>query len=273
MSSRLSTSASRATALTTFATLALAALATTSRVAHACGAAYPGGPVMCDFPRKTVAQPPIVRLSASYAYTSTTLLFGDGRRADLTRHAVFGSGQIPLDRAGRLSLQIGAGGIVRGELVHGAATDTLGPGLAVASGLAWRVVEPREALPFVQLTGTLGVTHALTRTDDRGTRTDGSTSPGARAETSTFTAFDVRLGAIVGKTFADLVTPYVTARAFGGPILWRFDGASVTGTDLYKYQLGGGLSLALAKGRLDLFAEGIGLGERGVAAGIGTTFF
>jgi len=47
----------------------------------------------------------------------------------------------------------------------------------------------------------------------------------------------------------------------------------VTGHDAYQYQVGGGLSLALFKGRLDVFAEGIALGEKGVAAGIGTTFF
>jgi hypothetical protein len=241
---------------------------------------------MCDFPRKpgdratdlsgtrrANASPPIARLSASYAFTSTTLLFGDGRRADLTRHAVFGSVQLPLSSSGKLSAQLGAGGIAGGELVHGAARDTIGPGFAAFGGVAWRAYDGRDALPFLQLTATLSATHTLTRTDDRGTRTDGSTSPAARPETPRFTAFDLRVGAIAGKTFGDVFTPYVTARAFGGPISWRFDGADVTGTDLYKYQLGGGLSLALFDRRLDVFAEGIALGERGVAAGIGTTFF
>ena len=255
-----------------------------ARPAQACGAAYPGGPVMCDFPRKpsdapsgsapsAPASPPIARLSASYAFTSTTLLFGDGRRADLTRHALFGSVQLPLSRSGALSAQLGAGGIAGGELVHGAARDTIGPGFAAFGGIAWRAYDGSEALPFVQLTATLSATHALTRTDDRGTRTDGSTSAGAQPETPRFTAFDLRVGAIAGKTFANAFTPYVTARAFGGPISWHFDGASVTGTDLYKYQLGGGISLALLGRRLDVFAEGIAMGERGLAVGLGTTFF
>jgi hypothetical protein len=240
---------------------------------------------MCDYPRKldkdapagdplrARAALPIARLSASYAFTSTTLLFGDGRRADLTRHAVFGAIQIPLTANGSLSGQLGAGGIAGGELVHGAARDTIGPGFAGFVGIAGRLIDGRGALPFVQLTATLSSTHALTRTDGNGTRTDGTTSPGARPETPRFTAFDLRLGVIAGKTFGDVFTPYVTARAFGGPILWRFDGNDVTGTDLYKYQLGGGLSLALFDRRLDVFAEGIALGERGLAAGIGTTFF
>jgi hypothetical protein len=259
-----------------FSAVSLLAIATvavlaTPRVARACGAAYPGGPVMCDFPRR--AAPPLARLTASYAFTSTTLLFGAGRRAELTRHAVFGGAQLPLDRAGSLSLQLGAGGIAGGELAHGAARDSLGPGGAVASGIAWRAIEGRSGLPFLQLTATLGVTHALTRTDDRGTRTDGAPSAGGQAQTAQFTAFDLRLGAVAGRTFADRLTPYVTARAFGGPILWRLDGATVTGTDLSKVQVGGGLSLALPGGRLDVFAEGIPLGERGVAVGVGSTFF
>jgi hypothetical protein len=267
--------------------LVATALVLAVRDARACGAAYPGGPVMCDFPRKdpnagdrpsSLAAPPpatrpVARLSASYAFTSTTILFGDGRRADLTRHAVFGSAQVPLNGKGTISALIGAGGIAGGELVHGAARDTIGPGFAGFSGIAGRVYDGRGALPFVQLTLTLSMTNMLTRTDDHGTHTDGTTSLGAMPSSPHFTALDLRAGAIVGKTFADVFTPYVTGRVFGGPITWHFDESKVTGTDLYKYQVGGGLSLALFERRFDVFAEGIALGERGVAAGVGTTFF
>ena len=74
-----------------------------------------------------------------------------------------------------------------------------------------------------------------------------------------------------GKTVGPLAI-YATARAFGGPIFYRYAGESVTGTDLYKYQVGGGLSIALPSRILDAFVEGIALGERGVAAGLGTSF-
>ena len=255
------------------------------RDAHACGAAYPGGPVMCDYPRRNAdgslyensdgsapIRPPIARLSASYAFTSTTILFGDGRRADLNRHAVFGEVQIPLSKSGAITGLIGAGGVAGGELIHGAAHDSIGPGFAGDVGIAGRIYDGKGILPFLQLTGTLSVTHMATRTDDRGTHTDGSTSP-TGPSSPRFTAGDLRVGVIAGKSFADVFTPYVTARAFGGPIAWKFDGASVTGTDLYKYQVGGGVSLAFFQRRLDVFAEGIAFGERGVAAGGGTTFF
>ncbi|MDB4940657.1 MAG: hypothetical protein JWP97_191 [Labilithrix sp.] len=130
-----------------------AALLAASPAALACGAAYPGGPVMCDYPRRNadgtlVDRPPsgaeasgapVAHLSASYAFTSTTILFGSGRRADLTRHGVFGALQLPLNRAGTVTGLVSAGGIVGGTLVHGAARDTVGPGFAANVGAAWRV--------------------------------------------------------------------------------------------------------------------------------------
>jgi hypothetical protein len=229
--------------------------------ADACGAAYPGGPVMCDNPRAELWRrgPPSARLSANYAYTSTTLLFGDGRRADLTRHAVFGGIELPL--ASRLALQLSAGGVAGGELDHGTAHDAIGPGFSGAAGIAWRALPQEGARPFVQLSATLSGTHMLTHTD----------SP--HPDTPRFTAFDLRLAAVAGWTLFEALTPYALARVFGGPAYWHYDGAAVTGTDLHKYQLGGGAALALLHGRLDLFAEGVPLGERAVVAGAGTTFF
>jgi hypothetical protein len=74
-----------------------------------------------------------------------------------------------------------------------------------------------------------------------------------------------------GWTFARLLSPYVEARAFGGPAYWRVQGEDVQGTDAYHYQLGAGASLLIAR-RLDVFVEGVGLGERGVSTGLGLAF-
>jgi hypothetical protein len=234
------------------------------RIASACGAAYPGGPIMCDNPRAELwrrnERGPIARMSASYAYTSTTLLFGGDRRANLVRHAVFGGIEIPL--ASRLSLEIAAGGIAGGELTHGTSSDAIGPGFAGAVGMGWRVLGETETRPWILLTGTISGTHMLTKTVVNG-----------REETPRFTAFDLRIGGVVGKTMFDVLTPYVLARVFGGPAYWHFDGEAVTGTDLHKYQFGGGLALALFDHRLDVFAEGVPLGEVGLVLGAGTTFF
>jgi len=219
--------------------------------AAACGAAYPGGPIVCnletDAPKK-----PQGRVFASWAFTSTTITFGGDRRADLTRHAVFAGAELPLGK--RLSSTIGAGAVVAGLLERNADRFELAPGQTGFVALGARAIDQSidGPWPFLQLNATL----SATRTHAGG---------------ASFTAFDLRFAAVAGRTFERVFTPYVVARAFGGPIYWRIEGEDVTGTDLYKYQLGGGLSLTLPL-RLDLFVEGIGVGERGLAAGLGSSF-
>jgi hypothetical protein len=83
-------------------------------------------------------------------------------------------------------------------------------------------------------------------------------------------AFDGRVGVAAGKTIAHVVTPYLLARAFGLPVLWRNQGASVVANDAYHYQLGGGLVVRV--GRFDLLVEGVPLGERALVGGAGWAF-
>lgn len=247
----------RALRLLAPSSVALAALLA-PRAASACGAAYPGGPVMCEIPESLAKlwRRPVARVSASYAFTSTTLLFGSAGRADLTRHAALAGTELPLGP--RLSVQVGAGGVIGGALTHSVSRDEIGPGWSAYAGLAGRAITGEGAAPFVQLSGVVSTTHMATKTP---------------TESPTYRALDVRLGAMVGKTFARTVTPYAAARVFGGPIFWRLAGQAATGTDLYKYQLGAGVAVSVLDRRLDAFVEGIALGERGVSAGLGTTFF
>lgn len=241
---------------------ALVAAIAAPRAARACGAAYPGGPVYCtmaDAPsRKTSLRPrpPPIHLSLSWAFTSTTILFGDGKRADLERHTVFAGTEVPLP--GGAAIRFGAGGIVGGRISPHHDRADFGPGVSGYVGAAKSLVDERGWVPFVQLGGTFAVSRVATR------------GPGPN-EAPSFTAFDVRAAATAGKTLGPLAI-YATARVFGGPIFFRYRDESVTGTDLYKYQLGGGLSVALPSRVLDAFVEGIALGERGVAAGLGTSF-
>jgi len=111
--------------------------------------------------------------------------------------------------------------------------------------------------PFVLLTGSAAASVAWT------------TPPGG-GPSSTLSAFDLRLGVVAGKTIAHAVTPYLLARAFGGPVFWSQAGRSVTGTDANHYQLGAGLSVRV--GRVDLVVEGVPLGELGLVAGVGFAF-
>jgi hypothetical protein len=81
----------------------------------------------------------------------------------------------------------------------------------------------------------------------------------------------LRGGVAVGTTFWDIFTPYVVGRAFGGPIHWRYQTQAIIGTDDHHWQVGAGFSIRVAR-RVDLFAEGVPLGELGVTAGAGVSF-
>lgn len=74
----------------------------------------------------------------------------------------------------------------------------------------------------------------------------------------------------MGKTIAEVFTPYMLARAFGRPILWRYQGDYTVGNDKYHYQLGAGAVLRI--GRFDLAAEGVLLGEKALVGSVGYAF-
>jgi len=77
-----------------------------------------------------------------------------------------------------------------------------------------------------------------------------------------------RGGVIVGKTFARFFTPYAVARVFGGPVFWQCGAGVDLGGDVHHFQVGAGLTLTLAN-RVDVFFEGIPLGERALSGGVG----
>jgi hypothetical protein len=119
-------------------------------------------------------------------------------------------------------------------------------------GAAYRVFD--DGRYFVLLTSALSFAAARTQLADEA-------SVG-------YQAFDLRLGSELGVQFADVVRPYAVVRAFGGPVYWHHFGEAVTGTDTHHYQVGAGVGLRVAK-PLNLFVEGIPLGERALSFGLG----
>ena len=182
---------------------------------------------------------------ASYAFTSTALRFDGEKRVDLTRHAVFAGSELPL--ATDLSLSFGAGGVLAGTIDR----YDLGPGTSLFFGTSWRAIDERDAPAFLQANTTLSVTRTATSLHE------------------SFTAFDLRASLVAGHNFGNVFTPYAVLRGFGGPVYWAGD----IGTDIHKYQVGAGFSQILPSRLFDFFVEGIPLGERGIAAGLGTTLF
>jgi hypothetical protein len=194
-------------------------------------------------------------IRGSYGAFGSDIVFGDVE-AFIDRRAVAVALEYRVTQD--LTLQVG-GGVGHGGrlIVDGGAHHELLPGwLATVSG-SYRLVSGGEA-PFVLLTGTIGGSGARTR--QYGTD-----------ETVGYNAFDLRIGVAAGKTFYDMLSPYLAARLFGGPILWELEGESVTGTDQHHYQIAFGLAASLPRG-FDLFVEGAPFGERGTTVGAGVAF-
>ena len=185
------------------------------------------------------------RYTLSWAFTSTTILFGDGKRADLERHTVF----------------VGT---------EGADPEVAQPS-ASAREASWRARSLRITPARIsgrESDGYFGVAKSSwTRRGGFPSCRSAARSPGSRVATrgpgvnrrQSFTAFDIRAAPQRrqdGQPAGDLRHGPGLRRS----IFYRYAGESVTGTDLYKYQVGGA-SLALPSRILDAFVEGIALGR------------
>lgn len=234
------------------ALFALAASLLAAAPAFACGVSGPDGVWSCSLAEHEEEERPRWTAGASALYTATALRFGDGLRGDETRGAALASASYA--PTADLSFQLSAGAAFGGSLAMPDGTYTFAAGPTGAIGATYRLLTGQ---PFLTLSGVLSGTTAKTRGDN-----------GDRAR---YTAFDLRLGAACGLTFWNAVSPYAVARVFGGPVFWHYEGASRTGTDAYHVQLGVGLS-ALVSERVNLFFEGIPLGERAFSGGAALVF-
>jgi len=155
----------------------------------------------------------------------------------------------------RWGLQASLGGIVGGEVRRAGEVHDVGPGIGASVAGSWLALYETERRPFLLLTVSLGGSTTTTR---------------AAGESTRLTAFDLRLNALVGMTFFDVLTPFITARAFGGPVSWKIAGESVVGGDEHHYAVGAGATVRVA--RFDVFVEALPLGERSASLGVGATF-
>jgi hypothetical protein len=198
---------------------------------------------------------------ASYSYTSTGIRF-DNVRPDEVRHGVLATLETSPYRD--LTIQVGAGMIVGGNLsvdAYGglpASKFQIDPGALMVVGGAYRFIDEHGAWPFVL--GTLSGTFSASQTQIEGSGPNGTHA--------LYDAFDLRAGGVLGWNIARIFTPYAVVRAFGGPVYWTYQNQSTIGTDVHHFQIGAGFGLALGE-RVDLFVEGVPLGELGFSAGLG----
>jgi hypothetical protein len=223
--------------------------------ARACGVSTADGLSACSLAEHEDATRPRWRLGASGSYTSTAIDFGAFRSPE-TRGSVVGS--LAYQPTRRWTLQVAGGSTVGGHLTTPGGQYEFAAGPTAAIGASFRAVPGTK--PFVILTSNLSFSTA--KTEPVGV---------AAAANGGYTAFDLRIGAMVGTTIAQVLSPYAVARVFGGPVYWTYQGEDVTGTDAHHYQLGAGLTV-VAAGRVNVFAEGVPLGERSFAAGAAFAF-
>jgi hypothetical protein len=240
-------------ALAAMATFA-ATVATPSRL-RACGVSTADGLSSCSLAEHEEETRPRWRLGVSGSYTSTAIHFGVVSSPE-TRGSVIAS--LAYQPTQRWTLQLAAGSTVGGHLITPAGQYDFSAGPTAAIGASWRAVPGTK--PFVILTSNLSFSAANTEP------TGAATGP-----TVAYDAFDLRLGALVGTTIAKALSPYAVVRVFGGPVYWQYQGANVTGTDAHHYQLGAGLTVVAAD-RVNVFAEGVPVGERSFAAGAAFAF-
>jgi hypothetical protein len=222
------------------------------RPASACGVTAGGtaGLTSCSLEEHNEAIRRRWHLGSSYSFSATGLRFAGEQDFVQERHASLVTLEFRPVRRG--TVLVGAGAFLGGHLRTATAKFDFAPGFVGVAGGSWRLVEGGRYRPFVLVTAQLSY---------------------ARAESlgAAYNAFDLRGGVVAATTFWRFLTPYALARAFGGPVYWRYQGQDVVGTDTHHYQLGGGLAV-LVRERVDLFAEGIPLGERGLVAGAGLSF-
>jgi hypothetical protein len=229
--------------------------------AEACGASAGGaaGVSSCSLEEHLEEARAKWRLGATYAFTSTALRFNGESRFDESRHVAFATIDYRLTPA--WTFEVAMGSILEGRLESGSARYELGPGFLAALGASFRILEAREVRPFVALTGQIAGVAASTHP-----------SSGPSTPSMGYEAFDARAGIVAGWALWKVLTPYALARIFGGPVFWHDAAASgLTGTDVHHFQVGAGL-LVRAGRSLDIFAEGVPLGERGVSGGAGFAF-
>ena len=229
-----------------------------SGTAYACGVSTADGLSACSLSEHEEETRPRWHAGASAIYTSTAIDFSNNQRR--ARRARRSSASLAYHPTARLSYQLAAGGTLGGRLETPAGTQDFSSGVTAAVGASWRVIDtPR---PFVVVTGNLSF--SAERTTLAGTS-------GMPDVSASYQAFDLRVGALVGTTLWKVLSAYAVGRVFGGPIYWKYQGDSVTGTDAHHYQVGAGATLVLAR-RLNVFAEGIPVGERSAAVGAAFAF-
>lgn len=199
-------------------------------------------------------------MGVSFGTFGSSLAFADGPSVDISRRAVAASFEYRITPD--MTVGGGAGAGLGGLFSVGLERHKVLPGWLVSGTWSRRLLDGTGRRPFLLVGLALAASGATTRRE---------LADGTYAPTANLYAFDVRASLTVGKTFFDVLSPYASARAFGGPVLWSYQNRTVVGGDKYHFQIAVGLVTALPRG-FDVFVDGSPGGERALTIGAGKTF-
>jgi len=214
----------------------------------------PVGPTGLPYDCDGADTPSKWRAGATGGGFDTTVEFQGDRRVDVRQASV--GAVLGRQLAVRSSLTVAVSAILGGTVESTQKGDV---GTGVTGSVSWTYLPlfESESRPFIATSLTFGAATTTAESDD-----------GASYRWS---AFDLRLGVMVGKTFFNHLVPFVTGRVFGGPVMWHLGGDAVTGSDTHHYTAGAGLTFRVP-GKFSLFAEADPIGERSVSVGGNITF-
>lgn len=156
------------------------------------------------------------------------------------------------------SLRAGAGVILEGEL-----TPKKSHKYEIDSG--WMVSVGAEYLGYIGEDFIPTIDYSLFISTSASKIKDSVTD-----QESDYNSFDLRLGTRASWNLDDKLFPYVAARLFGGPVNWELNGEDVLGSDIHHYQVA--LGAAARFGKMSVFTEWAGIGEKSLSAGLSYSF-
>ena len=171
-------------------------------------------------------------IGTAYGWFDTTVNFStlDGP-FDMSAQMLVATVSTPLDADWSLTGLVGS--ILRGHL--GISRSEPASQLAMSPGGVVGVSLQRTWIPQTALAPFLSTSFKLAC----------SFVPRVGQQQEPLLALDLRASITVGKTIANVVTPYLSARLFGGPIVWFRQSQTVWGTDIYHAQLAVGVTLEI----------------------------
>jgi hypothetical protein len=190
------------------------------------------------------------RVGVSGGAFQTTVKFEDDTEVDVEQASI--SAIVGYQLSAKTGL-VGSVGAILGGTVDHTTSENVGKGFLGSATVTYLPFYETETRPFIVGSFTFGHSRTTAVSDD-GMRHD-------------WTAFDGRIGMMVGKTFAERYVPFVSARGFAGPVSWTLGGNKMSGSDVYHYSVGLGASYRIP-GKLDFFAEILPVGEKSASLGM-----